>query len=347
MLTRLPLGTVIGDAVRELETSEAKILLIVDEAGRLQGTITDGDVRRGLLRGHGLDHRVEDIMNAQPLVAQDGQSLDAVFEQANELEVRQIPIVDADGKVLRLLRKSDGQGWGGSRKLENAVLLMAGGRGTRLHPLTAERPKPMLSVGQKPILENILEGFIESGLQTFYISINYKGDMIKEHFGDGQRWGVDISYVEESEPLGTAGPLGALTAQDKPLIVMNGDILTKVDYRHLLDFHCAHNADATMCVREYDFRVPFGTVELDGDSVIRIEEKPVSRFFVNAGIYVVEPGVVSRVPKQTRVDMPDLFQDVLSDGGKVSAFPIHEYWTDIGRLDDFDRANADYATLFK
>jgi NDP-sugar pyrophosphorylase family protein len=224
---------------------------------------------------------------------------------------------------------------------------MAGGLGTRLGELTRDCPKPLLRVGNKPVLETILENCIEYAFKRFYISVNYKADMLKDYFGDGSRWGVDIRYIEEKKRLGTAGALGLLPEDPTvPLLVMNADVLTKINFKHLLEFHEEHRSVATMCVREYEFQVPYGVVKIDNHRLLDILEKPVHQFFVNAGIYVLNPEAVSMVPKNTYFDMPALFEKLLQDQAETAAFPVREYWLDIGRKDDLERANGDYAEVF-
>ena len=231
---------------------------------------------------------------------------------------------------------------------DNWVVLMAGGLGTRLHPLTKHAPKPLLRVGNRPLLETILLNFIKQGFRRFYISVNYKADMVKAHFDDGRRWGVEIRYLEEDQRLGTAGPLALIEdIPEQPLIISNGDLLTKVSFEKMLAFHRDHGADATMGVREYDLEVPFGVVQLDQDRIVGIEEKPVHSFFVNAGLYVISPAVLSKIPRSQSYDMPDLFTHMAAAGAVTVAFPVREYWLDVGRMDDFERANHEFFAEFE
>jgi NDP-sugar pyrophosphorylase family protein len=219
---------------------------------------------------------------------------------------------------------------------------MAGGLGSRMHPLTRESPKPLLTVGSRPILETILSSLAGAGFERFFIAVNYKAEMVKAHFGDGARWGVRVEYLEEQERLGTAGALGLLPGRpENAVLVMNADLLTKLDFQHLLDFHADSGADATMCVREYHLEVPFGVVETDGHRISAIEEKPEHRFFVNAGIYMLEPTVLDYVAGDEALDMTDLFARLIEDGRETAAFLMREYWLDVGRPDDFERANSD------
>ena len=259
--------------------------------------------------------------------------------------VRQIPLLDAEDSVTGIEILTD---LIQPRERENRVVLMAGGIGSRLRPLTNDCPKPLIQVGNKPILETILENFIEYGFRHFYISVNYMADMVQDHFKDGSRWNVDIRYIHEDKAMGTAGPIGLLPETlNQPLLVMNGDLLTKVNFQQLLDFHLEHQSQATMCVREYDFQVPYGVVRLEKHRLLQIEEKPVQRFFVNAGIYVLEPGALKHIPQGDYFDMTDLFAKIIAQGSETAAFPIREYWIDIGRLDDLERAKGEYTGIFE
>lgn len=232
---------------------------------------------------------------------------------------------------------------------DNPVLLMAGGFGTRLLPLTKETPKPLLKVGKLPILETIITQFIDAGFHNFYISTHYKAEMVRKHFGDGSAWGVSIQYIHETKPMGTAGSLGLLPRdiQDLPILVMNGDLLTKVNFEHLLEFHKEQGGVATMCVREYDFQVPYGVIESKECRITSIVEKPVHQFFVNAGIYVLNPALVKSVDGKTYLDMPSLLESRIENGEQVDTFPLHEYWIDIGHLEEFERANREVVNTIK
>ena len=337
-------GSAISDAIRVIEDSAHKICLVVDEGDRLLGTITDGDIRRGFLRSLPFEEPVTAIMKHDPVVGHVGDGLESHAEAMRSAVVRHLPIVDDEGRVLGLVLDDPLHC---EERMDNWVVLMAGGLGSRLNPITEDTPKPLLKVGEKPLLETIVEKFTSQGFHRFYISVNYKGQIVKRHFGDGSRWDAEIRYLEEDERLGTAGALGLLPERPAlPAIVMNGDVLTKVDFRNLLAFHNEQEAEATMAVREYDFQVPFGVVELSGAEVLNVEEKPVHRFFVNAGIYVIHPGVLDSVPPNTHLDMTDLFRRLVADGRKSAAFPIREYWVDIGRLDDLEQANREFPCEF-
>ncbi len=334
----------IRETIQTIDEGAIRIALVVDSENHLLGTVTDGDIRRGILRGVALEEPVTRVMNPQPTTARADESRDVILERMKQTRLHQIPVVDGQGclvtvEILDELLQT--------RQRDNWVMLMAGGLGSRLRPLTDECPKPLLKVGSKPLLEIILENFLEYGFRKFYISVNYKAEMVKEHFGDGSRWGIEIRYIHEDQRLGTAGALSLLPERPAlPLIVMNGDLLTKVNFQHLLDFHAEHRARATMCVREYDFQVPYGVVRIDHHRVLGIDEKPVQRFFVNAGIYVLEPEVLDLIPSATYFDMPELFTRLIGQNHETAVFPIREYWLDIGHMEDFARANGDFPEVF-
>lgn len=334
----------IRDAIRILDESAKQIVLVVDENNRLLGTVTDGDIRRSILKGMALDEPVQSIMNPDPTVAMVDEGRESILAVMQRTELHHLPLVDEHHRVMGLETLDD---LIQPRVRDNWVVLMAGGLGNRLRPLTDECPKPMLKVGNKPLLETILENFIEYGFHRFYISVNYMADVVKSYFGDGSRWGVDICYLHEDQRLGTAGALSLLPKKPvEALLIMNGDLLTKVNFKQLLDFHFGHHAQATMCVREYDFQVPYGVVKIDEHRITRIDEKPIQRFFVNAGIYVLEPEALGLISPNTYFDMPTLFEKLIELKKETVVFPIREYWLDIGYLADYNRANGEYRDIF-
>lgn len=339
-------GATIAEAVHVLDNTTAHIGLVVDGENRLMGTVTDGDVRRGLLRSLPLSAPVTEVMNKSPVVGRPDEGRQSHIDAMHSILVRQLPLVDGAGRVIGL-ETLDELTAPGPR--DNWVVLMAGGLGLRLRPLTERTPKPMLKVGAKPLLETTLENFTQQNFNRFYISVNYLADKVKGYFGDGSHWNCEIRYLEEKGPLGTGGALSLLPEKPTaPLIVMNGDVLTKVNFGQLLDFHAEHQAAATMCVREYDFQVPYGVVRLDGVRIGDLTEKPVHSFFVNAGVYVIEPDLLDNLPRPGQsFHMIDVFESVISSGRNTAAFPIREYWIDIGQLDDFARANGEYGGLFE
>jgi len=331
------------DALHILNSAALRIALIVDDENHLLGVLTDGDIRRGLLNRIDFSQPVSAMMNTSPLKALVGTKRDTLRQMMESKSVLHIPLIDSDGCLVGLETL---QHLLSPQIRNNWVFLMAGGFGTRLSPLTDKCPKPLLPVGGKPILESIIESFIEAGFRNFFISVHYMSEQIKNYFGDGSRWNITILYIEEETPLGTAGALGMLPESiDTPVVMMNGDVVTRLDFNALLDFHEAHQAKITMCVREYDMQVPFGVVEGEESFVTSIIEKPVHRFFVNAGIYVVAPEAIKQTRPPQRLDMPDLVSNILANEDKVAKFPIYEYWLDIGRPDDFERAQHGFVSL--
>ena len=327
-----------------MDREALRIVLVVDERRRLLGTLTDGDVRRALLRQISLNGPVKDVMFDRPSVATRQWSTTRMLAWMERHQLLQLPIVDEGGclvgmETLHGLLRRPAQ--------DNPVFLMAGGFGTRLRPLTNTCPKPMLAIGQKPILEVIMQGFINAGFYRFYISTHYMPELIREHFGNGSKWGVEIKYIHEEEPLGTGGALGLLPHDeiDRPLFMMNGDLLTTLNYLSLSAFHEEHGGSATMCVREFEQQVPYGVIQSNGNRVVGMIEKPVHKFSVNAGIYLLSPQLVRSVRPGTRVDMPTLLSEEIEAGRSVNQFPVHEYWLDIGRMEDFHRAQKDFESL--
>jgi dTDP-glucose pyrophosphorylase len=339
----------IREAIGVLDNTSLQVCLVADDENRLLGTITDGDVRRAILHEKSMDCPVCEIMHKDPHVAPEGLDREELLSRMARARVHQIPLLDDDGRIKGLAVVDDILRHAKSK--DTWVVLMAGGQGSRLRPLTEETPKPLLKIGDKAILELIVENFVKQGFRQFYISVNYRAETIKTHFGDGKRWGAEIRYLQESETMGTAGSLRLIKElPETPLLVMNADLLTKVDFHRLLDYHQSHGAAATMGVREYDFQVPFGVVRLDGDSVKSIDEKPVHRFFVNAGIYLIEPDALTLALSNTKdasyLDMPDLFRHLIDEKQKTTVFPIREYWLDIGRMDDFEQAQREFSEQF-
>jgi dTDP-glucose pyrophosphorylase len=328
----------IRETLQRIDGSSLQIALIVDATGKLLGTVTDGDVRRGLLRGVSLDDPASAVLNPSPTVAREGDDRDAILALMRRRQIHQVPVLDGQGRIvdLQVLDRLIGT------TRDNWVVLMAGGRGERLRPYTDETPKPLLQVGAKPILDTILENLVSQGFRRIYLSVNYLAEQIEARFGDGRKWGAEIRYLRESAPLGTAGALSLLPeAPRHPLVVMNADLVTSVGFGHLLDFHFAHRALATMAVREYDFQVPFGVVQVENERIVEIQEKPTHRFFVNAGIYVLDPAALEFIPREKFFDMPEMFNAMIAGGAKTAVFPIREYWLDIGRHDDFERAGGE------
>lgn len=333
-------ATPLREVIAVIDRGAAQLALVIDSHQRLLGTVTDGDIRRGLLRGLSLDAPVENVMQRhfRSLPASAGETDALELMRRNGLH--QVPALDEKGRVSRLylleeLLRPQGR--------PNTVVLMAGGKGERLRPLTADCPKPMLPVGGKPMLEIILQQCVDAGFNRFFLSVNYLKQQIIDHFGDGSRWGVSVEYLEENNPLGTGGALSLLPQiPDHPLLVMNGDVLTRVDFKQLMNFHQEHAAEATMCVREYVTQIPYGVVQIDGTSVVGLQEKPALSHYVNAGIYVLNPSVLSLLQPGSACDMPALLERAKAEGGQIAAFPIHEYWLDIGHPDTLRRAQGEW-----
>ncbi|MDO6686264.1 MULTISPECIES: nucleotidyltransferase family protein [unclassified Agarivorans] len=338
-------SSTIKQALEIINSEALRVVVVVDQDKKLLGMVTDGDIRRGLLNDLMLTDTVAKVMNPKPITAEIATSKEQLVQLMEDEQILSIPLLDDSGKIVGLETLHSALS---KDTYENPVFIMAGGFGTRLRPLTDNCPKPMLKVGDRPILETVLISFIKAGFHNFYISTHYMPEQIHNHFGDGSDLGVSISYVHEDIPLGTCGALGLLPedmSRDMPLIMINGDVLTKVDFQRLLSFHIENDADATMCVREYDYQIPYGVVNGDGIQITSMVEKPVQRFFVNAGIYVVSPRVIQSVEKNQKIDMPTLLEQHMEERQKVLMFPIHEYWLDIGRMDDFNRAQVDIYNL--
>jgi dTDP-glucose pyrophosphorylase len=335
----------IQSAVEMLNKESSRIVLVVDKNDRLLGTVTDGDIRRGLIKRLPMNTSIDNIMFKEPTVASREDDKETILSMMKRLDLLQIPILDGDSRVIgietfqNLLKKN---------RYDNPIFLMAGGAGERLQPLTNNTPKPLLKIGKKPILENILDQFIAAGFHNFYISVYYRADMVKKYFGDGKDWGVTINYIHEGKALGTAGSLGLLPSDlpKLPILMMNGDILTKIDFEQLLNFHLKEGGDATMCVREYDFKVPYGVIEENNGHVTSIEEKPVHKFFINAGIYALSPSILDMVNGIDYLDMPQLLEKKIEESGQINMFPVYEYWLDIGQIEQFNKAQLDSEWLF-
>ena len=328
------------EVIEIIDRGAAQIALVADAENKLLGVITDGDIRRAMLRNESLLSLAENIMfrdfRALPRDATEDQAL--AFMRRETLH--QIPALDEQGRVIRLFLMEE---LIKPKRRTNPVVIMAGGEGKRLRPLTERCPKPMLRVGGKPLLEIILEQCIEAGFQHFYLSVNYLKKQIQDYFGDGARWDVRIEYLEETQPLGTGGALSLLQQKPKgPMLVLNGDVLTRVDYGRLLRFHDEQQAAATLCVREYATQIPYGVVRMDDLHVLTLEEKPVISNYVNAGIYLLDPALFDLVPQNQFFDMPTLLEKAMQHQHRVSAFPIHEYWLDVGHPETLERALGEW-----
>ena len=341
---KLRQNATIKEALGIIDSGAMQIALVVDDNDKLLGTLTDGDIRRGILRGLDLDSSIETIVFKEPAIAKISSTKEEILKIALSKKLHQIPIVDDNGIVLDLKEIEELV----EPKIKTSrVILMVGGLGTRLRPLTQDTPKPMLKVGNKPILQTIVERFAEYGFVNITMCVNFNASIIRDYFSDGKEFGVNIDYVLEEKRMGTAGALSLLKERpSEPFFVMNGDLLTNVNFEHIFNYHILNKATATMCVREYDYEVPYGVVKMNDNKIIEIAEKPVQKFFVSAGIYMLSPEILDLIPKNEFYDMPTLFEKAISKGKNVISFPIHEYWIDIGRLEEYQKANEEYAKIF-
>ncbi len=333
----LPRDATLKQAIQNLSDSSLQIVMVVDDNGHLAGTVTDGDVRRGLIRDVALTDPVSVVMNDNPFVVPPDMPIGQVKAIMRANRFHQIPVVEEGRKLCGLHLWDDLES---SSALDNQFVIMAGGEGKRLRPFTESCPKPMLEVAGKPMLAHIVERAVAEGFTNITMCLNYLGHMIVDYFGDGAAWGATITYVHEEEKLGTAGALGLLDpVPNLPFIVTNGDVMTDIAYLDLLNFHNSHRADATMAVRQMEWRNPYGVVKTNGLTITGFEEKPVQRHHVNAGIYALEPSALCHLKAGDFCDMPTLFTDVSKAGGAAIVFPMHEPWMDVGRPDDLEKAH--------
>lgn len=328
----------LSELIENLNAVAIKLALCVDAGGRLVGSLSDGDLRRGLLRGLTMQDSVREIVNANPLVVPAGADRDMVRAIMKVNKVLHVPVVDAEGCVvgLHLWDSLDNE-----TSHDHIMVIMAGGKGTRLRPQTENCPKPMLPVAGKPMLQHIVERARSQGFGRFVLCLNYLGQMIRDHFGDGSAFGIQISYVDEDEPLGTAGALSLIQPNlESAFVVTNGDVLTDIDYRELIEFRDRHNAHGVMAVRMYEWTNPYGVVKMEGVEITGFEEKPVSRSHINAGVYAFSPAALEHLEPHRHCDMPTLFDRLREAGQRTVAYPMHEPWLDVGRPYDLKLANA-------
>ncbi len=334
----------ISEAINAINRSKAQIAFVLDDDCRLIGTVTDGDVRRAILSGSTLHSSVLDCMNDSYTFVTGDYDVQGLINTMKKKSIRQIPILDSQYHIIRLHTLDELLN---PTQNNTPVIIMAGGRGERLSPLTERCPKPMLSVGERPILETILERMILYGFYRFYFSINYLGDQIRDYFGDGNKWCAEISYVEEDVKLGTAGALGLIDfPQNQNVIVLNGDVLSSFEPIKLLEFHQTQLADLTICLKKFEIEVPYGVVELAGPDVKSVTEKPKHTYFVSAGIYVFQSKVFTLIKKDRCLDMPDFVNTLLRNNEVVKGYPIYEYWTDIGHHAEILKARNDFKIHF-
>ena len=341
----LPPTATVRDALQAIDQNSTGIVLVVDEHQRILDSMTDGDLRRAILGGRTLDCGLAELMDRperqqrpRPITVTPETSPADVLSLMKRYAVQQVPVVDQQGTVLgmhtmRALVPDLDDG------LEAVV--MAGGFGSRLRPLTEDTPKPMLKVGDRPLLEHIIKGLRTSGIADVRVTTHYRPEVIHGHFGDGSEFGVNMDYVHEVEPLGTAGALRLLERPERTMLVMNGDILTNVDYRRMKAYHEECRALMTVAVRAHETYIPYGVIQERDGIVVGINEKPTIVHFVNAGIYMLDPRAFEYLGDNGRMDMTDLIVRLMDEGQTVASFPVTEYWLDIGHHDDYMRAQVD------
>jgi dTDP-glucose pyrophosphorylase len=335
----------VRDAFVAIDAGAIEIALVVDEERRLVGTVTDGDVRRALLGGLELGDSLERVLHRDPITAPADTPVRTLLSLMTRHKIHQVPLVDDDGRVIDVAFVRDLV----EQPPDTPVVVMAGGEGRRLRPLTEQTPKPMLPVGDRPLLETVLGQVRDAGFGKVLIAVNYRAEMIEDYFGDGAELGLDIGYVREPRSLGSAGALTLVRDElDAPFIVINADLLTNVNLGALLSFHRDDRNLVTIGVRRFELEVPYGVVTLDATAQVKaLQEKPTFGFFVNAGVYAVDPRAVALMPEGlARFNMTDLVETALRCGDRVGGFPVREYWLDIGHLSDYHRADADHATYF-
>lgn len=333
-------NSTIKDALKVIGHNNLRIALVLSKNKTLKGIVTDADIRHGLLNNLTLDDSVNLIMKKTPITAREDTPLEQIINLASKNNIYEIPILNNKNQVIRVesIAKIII-----SRTNLNEVVIMAGGLGSRLAPLTDKTPKPMLKVGSKPILQIIIERLIKQNFFNFTICINYKKEIIKKYFGDGKKFGANIKYIEENSRLGTAGALSLIKEQQKlPIIVMNADVITDLDFKLMLDFHTKNKSIATMGVREFIQTIPYGVIESKNSKITKISEKPTNKFFINAGIYILDPICISFIPNNEFFDMPNLFTTLIKKRKKVMQFEIDEYWIDIGRHNEYEKANLEF-----
>ena len=331
----------IFESIKILDQTAMQILMVTDHNGGLIGTVTDGDIRRAILRGKKLDAPISSIMNKNPITINKKLTRTEAISLLTENSINCVPVLNADKKIIRL--ETMARSFFNQDYTNTSVVIMAGGLGTRLRPLTNATPKPMLKINGKPLLERMILNLSEQGFNHFFISVNYKAEMIKNYFQNGEKFGVKIEYLEEAKPLGTGGALSLLpeSLKSKHLIIMNGDLLTDLNFQNLLEFHTSQKSAATMAVRDHRIEVPYGVVDFHNEIFSNLVEKPLHTFFVNVGIYVINKKELKYIPNDQFYDLPELFNILKTKRKKVTVFPLREYWRDIGNISDFKQAQKE------
>ena len=337
----LPPNATIAQAIANLNESSSKIVLVVNAADELEGTLSDGDIRRSLLKGFNLQSPITDVLHRNALVVPPEMGRELVKQLMVANKIQQIPAVDAQRHIVGLHLWDE---IAAPKVRPNMMVIMAGGKGVRLRPHTDNCPKPMLPVAGRPMLEHIIERAKAEGFSHFVLAVHYLGQIIEDHFGHGESMGVTINYLRENAPLGTAGALSLLKPiPEHAFVVTNGDVMTDIQYGELLDFHLRQNASATMAVRMHEWQHPFGVVQTRGIEIVGFEEKPIARSHINAGVYALDPKTLSVLSQDARCDMPTLFERLQAQSKRTVAYPMHEPWLDVGRPDDLIRANNENA----
>lgn len=331
----------IFEVMRVIQEGSEQIALVIKEE-KLLGTISDGDVRRNILKNGNLEKLAKDVMRKNFKYVNEKENINNAIRKLKKERINQIPIVDEKMNLIDLVLVND---FSKSATRQNNVVIMAGGKGQRLRPYTENCPKPMLKINDKPILEIIIEQCIDNGFRQFHISVNYLKNQIIDYFKDGKDWDISINYLEEKKPLGTAGSLKILPKQEHPFIVINGDLLTRLNLNRILDFHYENNADGTIGVRNYEEKFPFGIVNVDGIKLLSFQEKPIFNHLVNAGVYVINPTLLSFLEEDKFIDMPDLIQKAKKEGKNINVCPIHEFWLDIGKPELLKRAHQEWGII--
>lgn len=336
--------TTVRQVIELIDKNRDGIALVVDASGKLVGTITDGDIRRFMLANRPLNDPCSGLMWINPITASQGTSNEALLALMNQRRLQSIPLLDETGRLIDIVHLRDLVTKG---EQSVSAVIMAGGDGKRLRPLTRNVPKPMVQVGDKPILETIIFSLAEHGISNIYLTVNYQAQLIEDYFGDGSRHGVKIHYLREEKKMGTAGGLSLIqNLAGESLIVMNGDVVTNINFIRILDFHRQHRAVMSVAACEYNISIPYGVLNLAGHYVLGITEKPSNQFLCNAGIYVIDSELLRLIPSDRMYNMTDLMQDVVRQGLPITAFPIREYWIDIGQKEDLEKARGDFQNVF-
>jgi dTDP-glucose pyrophosphorylase len=337
-------GKTAKEALEVINSNPSRTAIIVDKWNTLHGTVTDGDIRRSLLAGKTLSSCVSESMNTEPHFVEKSRDIEAARSYMMHFELKCLPVVDEAKRIVGAYCLGKDYE---ARIRPNPIIIMAGGEGRRLRPLTETCPKPMLRIANKPMLEILIESYIDAGFHNFYVSVNYLKEQIIDYFGNGRPWGANITYLIEDKPLGTAGSLGLMRefGVNDPAIVVNGDVLTRLDPKSLVDFHYQSGNVATICVREHCVKVPFGVISCEDGMFTGIREKPDIRLMVSAGIYVVDASIYCEIPSGKHIDMPELLSNIRNRGNNISVCPIHEYWLDVGRHETLQEASNTWLSL--